>query len=63
MSDLITVALIAVVPPMMVALLSLRSGIKSGRKLDEIHVMVNSRMDELLAVTRQLARMENKIQK
>ena len=48
----IIVAIIVAIPPTLVAILALIQGMKNGRATEEIHLSVNSRMDELLAVTK-----------
>ncbi len=54
--EAIAIAVIAAIPPTLVALLALRTGRKAERKIEEIHIDINSRMTELLAMTGQVER-------
>lgn len=51
MTDLtsIIIALIAALPPTLVALLAWHSSRQNARAIENVHVSVNSRMDQLLA--------------
>ncbi len=52
MTDAVAVALVVAVPPTLLAVATLVASIKNGQKADAIHVLMNSRLDELLAATR-----------
>lgn len=47
-NPIITSAIILSAPPTFTALLSLRRSNKNGDKIKEIHLLINSRMDDLL---------------
>jgi hypothetical protein len=47
----IIVAAIAAIPPTLVALLALRTGKKNEASIQQVHLSVNSRMDEMLRLT------------
>jgi hypothetical protein len=51
MSDAVIIALIVAVPTTLTALASLIVSLRNGRKLEQVHVATNSKMDLLLAVT------------
>ncbi len=57
MSDIIIVALIAVVPNIAVVLLT---AWRLGRKTEAVHQVINSRLSELLDATRRSAHAEGK---
>jgi hypothetical protein len=48
MSDIVWVAVIAAVPATVSALL----GVRNSRKIEDLHLIVNSRLSELLMITR-----------
>lgn len=52
MSDAVTIALIAATPSTVAAVLAWLSSRKNREKIQEIHVAINSRMDELLVATK-----------
>lgn len=54
------VAIIMSIPPLLVALLSLRSISKSRQAIQEVHLSINSRMTELLDATKVANRAEGK---
>lgn len=58
MSDAVAIALIAAFPPTLVALAALIVGVRNSRKVDSVHLLINSRMTELLASTGAAARAE-----
>lgn len=68
MSNEIIVALIISVPPSLVALIGLYYGRKNNKDIREVHLSINSRMDDLLkaakgeskAEGREIGRAENK---
>jgi hypothetical protein len=51
MTDIVRVALITATPPTIVALGALAASLSNYRKIAELHVIVNSRLSELLKVT------------
>lgn len=55
MTDAIIVAIIAALPPTIVALLALRKSTSNGKAVAEVHLALNSRLDELLRSTRTAA--------
>ena len=48
MSDPVLIALIAAIPPTMVATGAVYLGLKNNRGIEDLHISVNSRMDQLL---------------
>jgi hypothetical protein len=52
MTDLIKVALIAATPPTIVAFGALYTSVLNHTKIGQLHVIVNSRLTELLTETR-----------
>ncbi len=52
MTDATQTALIVAVPPTILALGSLVRSIKNGKDIKEVHLMINSRMDDLLKLTK-----------
>jgi len=59
MSDLVLVAVIAAVPATIGAFV----GMWNARKIEDVHVAVNSRLSELLALTAKAAHAEGKAEK
>lgn len=55
MSDTVLLALIATIPPTLMALGALMAAIKANHKVEDLHVAVNSRLTELLDTTRKAA--------
>lgn len=51
MSEDVTVALIIAIPPTIIGLLNALLSWKHGAKLEQYHVQINSRMDQLLVTT------------
>lgn len=51
MTDTVQIAVIAAVPPTLVAVGSLFASLWNGKKINELHVIVNSRLSELLDTT------------
>ncbi len=49
MSDAVIIAMIVAIPPTLVALAGLVQSVFNGKKADQIHLLVNSNMDELKA--------------
>ena len=60
MTEAVTIALIAVVPPTAVALLSVALSIRTHGKLNELHVQINSRMDNWLSEAKAASRSEGR---
>jgi Na+-translocating ferredoxin:NAD+ oxidoreductase RnfG subunit len=58
MTDTIIIALITAVPPTIVAGVAVMQAKQAKRQVNEIHLSVNSRMDELLKLTRKEATLE-----
>ncbi len=58
MSEAILVALIAATPPTLMALAALIVGLGNRRKSEELHLLINSRLSELLASSTAAARSE-----
>ena len=56
----ILVALIAATPPTIAAVWAIISSKKNGVKIQEIHLSINSRMDELLEATKIAARSQGR---
>lgn len=56
----IIVALIAAFPPTLVSVLSLISSRKNSEKIQDIHLSINSRMDELLKASKAESRAEGR---
>ena len=52
MSDPVLIALLASIPPTVVALVSLVVGIRTTRKVEQVHKATNSLTDRLVEVTR-----------
>ena len=48
MSDPVMIALITAIPPTMVAAGAVYLGLKNHRGIEDLHISVNSRMDQLL---------------
>lgn len=55
MTDTVAVACLVAIPPTIVALAGLIQTVRNGKKTTEVHNLVNSRLDELLAATRLLS--------
>ena len=55
--NIIIPALLIATPPTMVALLSMRKNEDNKKNIQELHVLINSRMTELLEVTGKSERM------
>jgi uncharacterized membrane protein len=51
MSDAVIIALIVAVPTTLTALASLIVSMRNGRKIEQVHIATNSKMDQLLSVT------------
>jgi hypothetical protein len=60
MSDPVQIALIAGVPPTLVAAAALVASVLNHKKIQELHVIVNSRLTELLNETRIASHAEGK---
>lgn len=60
MDPVIKVALIAAIAPTLVAFVTLVLGLVHKKKLEEIHIIVNSRLTELLAVSKKAAHEEGR---
>jgi hypothetical protein len=60
MTDLVKVALIAATPPTIVAFGALYTSVLNHTKIGQLHVIVNSRLTELLAETRVASRAEGR---
>lgn len=58
MKQAIIIAVIAATPPTLVALLSFFKSRNNATAIQEVHLSVNSRMDELLAASKGEARAE-----
>ncbi len=52
MSDGVVIAIVASVAPTLAALATLVVGIRNSRKIEHVHRTVNSRLDQLVALTR-----------
>lgn len=59
-NSLIIVAIIAAFPPTLMALLTLLHSKKNERAIENIHISINSRMDELLKTARGEATLEGR---
>lgn len=66
MTDLILVAIISALPPTLTALVALWVAIVNRRntkkEIQEIHISVNSRMDQLLKMSQSSARAEGHVE-
>jgi hypothetical protein len=51
MSDAVIIALIVAIPTTVTALAGLVVSLRNGRKIEQVHVATNSKMDQLLEVT------------
>lgn len=51
MSDIVTAALIASIPPTVVAGVALFQAFRVGRAVQVVHLTMNSRLDQLVALT------------
>jgi hypothetical protein len=51
MSDAVIIALIVAIPTTLTALAGLIVSMRNGRKIEQVHVATNSKMDLLLEVT------------
>jgi len=58
MTDAIAIALIAAAPPAVLALLAWRAGCKNGKAITEVHLSMNSRLDQLLESTKKTSHAE-----
>ena len=58
MSEPVIVAMLVAIPPTLVAMAALIASLRNGKKTDAIHVLMNSRLDELLAATRRSSHAE-----
>lgn len=58
MSDAVIVGIIAAAPPALLALAALVNSIRNGKAVKEVHLAVNSRLDELVKLTRKDAHAE-----
>jgi hypothetical protein len=58
MSDTIVISVIAAIPPTIAALGAMRAARKANGKIEEVHIQVNHRMDQLLARTGEAAGLE-----
>ncbi len=52
MTDPVKIALIVAIAPTLIALGGVINSVRNGRKLDNIHIDLNSRLSQLLEVTR-----------
>lgn len=55
MTDTVQIALISAAPPTIVAMAALIVSIKSKEAIREVHLSLNSRLDQLITATRQEA--------
>jgi len=60
---LVVVAMIAAIPPTLAALAALIVALKGSQKLTQLHLQINSRMDQLLEVSTSAARAEGRLEK
>jgi hypothetical protein len=51
MSEAVIIALIVAIPTTLTALASLIVSLRNGRKIEQVHLATNSKMDKLLSVT------------
>ncbi len=52
MTDALQSALIVAIPPTLMALAALIRSIRNGSEIQKVHVLINSRMESLLSLTR-----------
>lgn len=52
MSDTITVAVIAAMPPTLIGFFSFLLNRKNSKAIEQVHISINSRMDSLLKATK-----------
>lgn len=57
---LIIIALITTLPPTIMALLAWRGGNRNSKAIQEVHLSINSRMDELLKSSKAESKAEGK---
>lgn len=50
MSDPVKVAIITAIPILIIGIMNMLIGLRGNRRLSDIHVQINSRMDQLLQV-------------
>lgn len=60
MTDLVKIAVIAATPPTIVSIGALLASLSNHAKIQELHVIVNSRLTELLASNKQAATAEGR---
>lgn len=48
MSDAVVIAMLVAIPPTVAACASLVVAVRSNKRLDKLHIQINSRMDQLL---------------
>lgn len=60
MTEAVEIALIASIPPTIVAVGGVYAIIRQSRKITDLKVHINSRMEELLTVSKDKARLEGK---
>ena len=58
MTDAVQIAIVAAIPPTLVALCGVALGVINRGKISEVHQQINSRMTELLELTRKSSRAE-----
>lgn len=58
MSDAVLVGIVAATPPTLLALAALVTAFRNGRAVKEVHLAVNSRLDDLVKLTRKDAHAE-----
>ena len=56
----IIIAIIAAIPPTLVALLTLRNSKKNAQAIQEVHLSINSRMDQLLEASKAASNAEGR---
>ncbi len=52
MSDTVLTAIIVAIPPTLVALVAAIKSFRNGAAVEKVHIAINSRMDEMLKLTR-----------
>lgn len=55
MSDAVIIAVIVAIPPTIAAIAAFLVSLRNSQKADAIHLLMNSRLDELLSATKILA--------
>ncbi len=61
MTEAVKVAIIVAIPPTLAAPVGMFASLRNGKKVAELHVLVNSRLTQLLNLTASSSRAEGKL--